>query len=223
MRRIVLLALLCLIVSSTASAAPLTLTYQGPWHYYNTCHQEGIPDLDFQCSVDRAFEALGIFVGTPTTLTVTLEPATSFSDGTFSDYGQIFGGQINVGPLTYTIQPANNIFESSLLGPAVIDPLFPNQPWSVPSWQLTDIIFHVPFAQVSGNLLQIDLSPFVTLHSGFGVTSPGSVILSWAHPGLTLIGVSTVSVPEPSTLVTASGALIPLVAMWRWRSRRRKP
>jgi hypothetical protein len=209
MRRTVILAVLCFAISRVASAAPITLTYAGTWIIFNP-----IPVGELDVAVQTGFGAYGINQGSPLLFSMTINPnATAVPvGGGLSVYPNgLSGATLRVGPLTYT---ATQSFLGINGGP---DFLHMAGPVVVGSNGLALTKLELLSQFVGGPMFQfgnVPVFPFHRLQLFFNEVYVDAPVIS----DLQLV---SVSVPEPSTLVTLSGAAMPLLAMWGWRRRRR--
>jgi hypothetical protein len=195
------------ISSQPASASPITLNYVGYWGYYNP-----IPIGYADIVVQTGYAAYGIYQDTPVSFSMTINPnstALPVGSGYFLYPEGLVGGALRVGGLTYTLLPGglsvdwkrDFIYGANVVGPSVTG-----------SNGFTLTMQALQFNQVNNPMYlgNVTIWQQVFMFMDFGTSEPP------VFAGLTL---ESVSVPEASSLVAVTGALLTLVAI---QIRRRK-
>ena len=220
MRRTVIATLFTVFVgllsAQSVSAAPITIGFSGNWLFYDL----GTPGPG-QAAFEAAFASYGIVsggcstlgcnsVGTPLTLSMTINPNSPVNSlGTHT--AGLISARLNLGPLTYTMGPANLQpslgFISQMSGPT----LSANGLTFAPQWFNLLVNDQSGTHDLASTLANISSQRTFSFVNSFG--------FGW---GFSDLKVTSVSVPEPSSLAAIGSALAAFAVTRRMRARSKR-
>lgn len=226
--RLLLCVPLLVLLATPAKASPITINFEGEWLFHDFEWKfVGCQVLPEQCAFVQGLAAIGVNEFSKIYFSLTLDSQTGWANPS-GVYTGPASGQVRLGSASYSLHQTSfslstgqscgggncggmNVLGGGLAGPA----LFGYGLTMLPSYfQLTSSGPSLGSASLSSQSLAniASWSTFMTV--GFTPAGVGGL-----HLGHVNLHVTSVSVPEPSTLVLMSGALIAgLVCLRRRRT-----